>query len=80
MEGETIVSKTKWIAVIRPHVDSDGCVLCGTCTEFCPDGCITISDEEGCAVVDYDSCLGCSMCAAVCPEGAIEMVIDEVEP
>jgi 2-oxoacid:acceptor oxidoreductase delta subunit (pyruvate/2-ketoisovalerate family) len=80
MDEESIVSETTWIAVIRPVIDDDACVLCGTCTEFCPDTCLTINDEGKRVMVDYECCLGCAMCEAVCPEGAIEMTIEEVEP
>ena len=78
MEGEAIVSETKGIVYIKPKIDEDLCILCGTCTEFCPDEYISFSDDGGGIVVDEDNCLGCSMCEAVCPEGAIEMVIVEV--
>jgi len=79
-DQEAIVSETQWIAVVRPVIDGDTCVLCGTCAEFCPDDCLAINEEEKRVMVDHECCLGCAMCEAVCPTGAIEMIIQEVEP
>lgn len=53
------------------------CESCGVCQLFCPDLCITVSENSAHVVVDYNYCKGCSICAAVCPKGAIKMMLEE---
>ena len=54
----------------------DVCTLCGTCTERCPFGALTIetgeSGEEA-LVLAAAECRGCGLCATGCPESAIAM-------
>jgi 2-oxoacid:acceptor oxidoreductase delta subunit (pyruvate/2-ketoisovalerate family) len=54
------------------------CDGCRICVSFCPDSCITLSDDGVSVLIDYENCKGCGICAAVCPKSAIEMVFEEV--
>ena len=49
------------------HVINDNCVMCGTCADVCPIGCIS----EDKYVIDADQCVDCGTCAAECPNDAI---------
>ena len=49
---------------------TDSCIGCGTCTDACPNGCITLDGDK--AVIRQDECLQCGCCADACPVSAIE--------
>lgn len=55
----------------RPILDRDRCTECLQCWIFCPDSCITRT-EDG---LDYNLkyCKGCGICQAVCKAGAVSM-------
>lgn len=54
-----------------PVIDTEECIDCGQCVEFCPNGVY----EKGTStpvVVNPDNCgYGCSGCGNMCPMGAI---------
>jgi ferredoxin len=50
---------------------TDGCILCGLCTDLCPwDAPIII---DGAVHVRQERCRGCGVCVAACPKMAINM-------
>ena len=49
-------------------VDRDKCTGCGSCSNVCPQGAISI--EDNLAVINEGLCVGCGACASVCPTGA----------
>lgn len=54
----------------------DACTLCGTCTERCPFGALTIAqgaDGVEALVLTDGECRGCGLCATGCPGDAIAM-------
>ncbi len=56
---------------LRPVIDYDRCNKCWwVCSTFCPDSCISVSDD-GVPAIDYDHCKGCMICVAKCPPHAI---------
>lgn len=56
-------------SAVVPQISTEKCVACGTCTEWCPTGAISIPDNT--AVIDEGMCIGCGECLSVCPESAI---------
>jgi ferredoxin len=56
----------------------EACTLCGTCTERCPFGALSIEENRGGSAdavlaLTASACRGCGLCATGCPEGAIAM-------
>ena len=47
-------------------------LLCGVCTVFCPEGCITMR-ADGYPEADMEYCKGCGICVAECWTGCIRM-------
>lgn len=72
--------------ILRPLIDDEKCVFCGTCEKYCPTGVVTIKKDKssekknpmGSIDIDMTYCKGCGICADVCPKDAIAM-IDERE-
>jgi pyruvate ferredoxin oxidoreductase gamma subunit len=63
---------------LRPVIDYQLCSRCWwVCSEFCPDGAITV-DDEGYPHIDLDHCKGCMICVAQCPPHAIEAVAESI--
>lgn len=60
----------------RPVYDNLKCIKCGICYIFCPEGCIS-QTEEGFFEADMDYCKGCGICARECWTVAITMVDEE---
>jgi pyruvate ferredoxin oxidoreductase delta subunit len=69
---------------MKPEVDAQKCIACGTCVGFCPEAVIEIVSSHGegteesdkakkIASIDYEYCKGCGVCAEVCPVKAILM-------
>jgi 2-oxoglutarate ferredoxin oxidoreductase subunit delta len=60
-------------------IDKERCKGCALCVEFCPKGCISLSEElnlKGYFVVAFDGdgeCNACCQCALMCPDVAIEV-------
>ncbi len=58
----------------KPSVDAEQCRGCRTCTRYCAQGAITITDHK--AHIDHDKCVGCGRCIGVCNFSAIASSID----
>ena len=56
---------------MKPEVDREKCIGCGTCVGFCPEATIELVSKK--AEIDYEYCKGCGVCAEVCPVKAILM-------
>ena len=56
---------------MRPEVNKEKCVGCGSCVKFCPEAVIYLKNKK--ADIDYYFCKGCGVCAQVCPVKAILM-------
>lgn len=69
-ENEAMVTGN-W-RIQRPIIDREVCTECYTCWIYCPDSCITRT-EEG-PVFNMKYCKGCGICTAVCPSGALTNV------
>ena len=62
------------------------CKGCGFCIEFCPNGCLKVSDrfnEKGYhppeVVFRAEDCVDCGLCALICPEFAIYTELEEAK-
>ncbi len=58
---------------LRPRIDLDLCVGCGTCVHVCPFNVLEIVNEKAIAA-RLDDCTGFAACAAECPTEAITLV------
>jgi uncharacterized Fe-S center protein len=57
---------------VKPVVDEEKCISCGTCMEWCPVEAISLT-AEGKAFIDHQICIGCGECRVTCPEEAIDI-------
>jgi pyruvate ferredoxin oxidoreductase delta subunit len=57
----------------RPVWNLEGCVKCGVCTVFCPEGCISMRAADSYPEADMEYCKGCGICVAECWTGCIVM-------
>lgn len=66
-------STAKGIGLGKMRIDSEKCVSCLQCIDYCPMGTIVEGDEG--VEIDQDECVECSVClrAEICPEDAIYM-------
>ncbi|MFZ7131127.1 MAG: 4Fe-4S binding protein [Eubacteriales bacterium] len=61
--------------IVRPKVNMEECIKCGTCEKYCPTDVITIKkDQANCVEIDFNFCKGCGICANECPKKCIVMV------
>jgi len=59
----------------HPHIDSNWCIGCATCTLVCPEGDVLAMLGGKAAIVNGHKCIGHAICADACPVGAITMVM-----
>ncbi|HUM06774.1 MAG TPA: NAD(P)-binding domain-containing protein [Terriglobales bacterium] len=59
----------------HPHIDTNYCIGCATCTTVCPEGDVLAMLAGKAAIVNGHKCIGHSLCAEACPVGAITMVM-----
>ncbi len=59
----------------HPHIDTDYCIGCQTCTTVCPEGDVLAMLGGKAVIVNGYKCIGHSLCAEACPVGAITMVM-----
>lgn len=57
----------------------ESCIMCGDCEDRCFFGAITLSEEQGRAMVEAEKCIGCGVCAVGCEQEAIKLVRVERE-
>lgn len=55
-------TQTQWFSV--------RCIGCKTCVATCPNGCLTMTDDD--LLIDRVRCQACGTCAEACPSGALE--------
>ena len=58
----------------KPSVDEEKCRGCRTCTRYCAQGAITVTEHK--AHIDHDKCVGCGRCIGVGNFSAVESSID----
>src|SRR6202166_112333 len=59
----------------HPHIDTNYCIGCGTCTSVCPEGDVLALIAGKAVIVNGHKCIGHGLCADACPVGAITMVM-----
>jgi thioredoxin reductase (NADPH) len=59
----------------HPHIDTNYCIGCGSCTSVCPEGDVLAMIAGKAVIVNGYKCIGHSLCAEACPVGAITMVM-----
>ncbi len=55
-------------------VDSDACIGCGICTDFCQFDALSMNGET--VIVDGAECMGCGVCIHKCPQEALSLLRD----
>ena len=58
----------------HPHIDTNYCIGCATCTSVCPEGDVLAMIAGKAVIVNGHKCIGHGLCADACPVGAITMV------
>jgi putative YpdA family bacillithiol system oxidoreductase len=59
----------------HPHIDTNYCIGCATCTTVCPEGDVLAMIAGKAVIVNGYKCIGHGLCADACPVGAITMVM-----
>jgi thioredoxin reductase (NADPH) len=59
----------------HPHIDTNCCIGCATCTSVCPEGDVLAMIAGKAVIVNGHKCIGHGLCADACPVGAITMVM-----
>ncbi|MGH9512887.1 MAG: NAD(P)-binding domain-containing protein [Terriglobales bacterium] len=59
----------------HPHIDTNHCIGCASCTAVCPEGDVLAMIAGKAVIVNGHKCIGHSLCADACPVGAITMVM-----
>jgi len=77
LTDEIGANKTGTWRTMMPVWKAELCKPCNICIKYCPDGVVSVTDNE--VQIDYDYCKGCGICAYECPRHAIEMVEDPEE-
>ena len=74
----------KTAALGELRIIKDRCKGCGFCVEFCPSGCLVLSDEfnkkgyHPPVLIPDKTCHMCGLCQALCPEFAIFCVLPQL--
>ncbi len=58
---------------MRPYVDEEKCIACGTCHDVCPADPNVFEVTDVSHVVNPDACIGCGSCEESCPTSAITL-------
>ncbi|MHC4663960.1 MAG: indolepyruvate ferredoxin oxidoreductase subunit alpha [Planctomycetota bacterium] len=58
---------------MRPYVDEEKCIACGTCESVCPAEPNVFKVEDKSKVVNPEACTECESCVDNCPVEAIEL-------
>ena len=59
---------------MRPFVDEEKCIACGTCEGVCPADPVVFEVKDKSKVINPDACIECEECVQNCPVQAIELL------
>ena len=68
-----------WASNFQAVVDTNTCVGCGSCEEWCQVEAINVSENSRQAVIDMNRCLGCGVCVSNCPTESISLLKKSIE-
>ena len=70
MGMSNVIARSSYVNV----VDSELCVGCEICVEYCQFSALSIRPEDPFIQIDRNGCVGCGVCIPKCPEGALSLV------
>ncbi|GFO97279.1 sulfite reductase subunit beta [groundwater metagenome] len=53
------------MGILKPAINTEDCIGCGTCTFMCPEKAVVIEDDK--AKIIWDKCNLCGACVGACP-------------
>ncbi len=68
--GTPMLASSGYVSV----VDSEYCIGCGICSDFCQFAAIQVAD--GVATVNLEQCMGCGVCVSRCEQGAVSLRLE----
>ncbi len=60
-------------SAFRATLNADACVACGVCTERCPMGALTLTEDADAVALAVERCIGCGLCVSTCPTQALAL-------
>jgi 2-oxoglutarate ferredoxin oxidoreductase subunit delta len=57
----------------RLVIRREWCKGCNICVEFCPEGILSLDEEEKVVISDESLCTECRLCELRCPDFAMEL-------
>lgn len=81
MGCSSLEGKLRMHQSLLPSFDADACQACGQCVESCPEGALTLDENDPGPRLDPNSCIGCGECEAVCAveNGAVKLRPQAIE-
>jgi len=68
-----LIGKLRMHQYLLPSFDREACEGCALCVESCPEGALTLTEENTVPKVASELCIGCGECVAVCCNQAVTM-------
>jgi len=68
--GTPMLASSGYVSV----VDSESCIGCGVCSDFCQFAAIQVID--GLATVNFEKCMGCGVCSSKCEQEAVSLRLE----
>lgn len=59
---------------MKPVVNQESCIACGTCAAVCPADPVVFEVDDISKVVNPEACTECGDCVDNCPTGSIKLI------